>query len=97
VICILHLLCPFEEITTPKESSVTLSKAEGWLRGLKSDYSRHSTPEEITLSADRWGSCQSGIAVVRANNNSIINHSIARETEQFIRIRSRWLKLTSEI
>lgn len=39
-----------------------------------------TTTEQITPSEGRWGSCPHGIAVVRANNNSIINHSIARVT-----------------
>lgn len=50
-----------------------------------------------SLSAQAGGEAVSGIAVVRANNNLIISHSIARETEQFIRIRLHWFKLTSKI
>lgn len=35
---------------------------------------------DITLGLGRWGSCNSGIIVAKANNNSLINHSIARKT-----------------
>lgn len=48
---------------------------------MKSKYNQHSRDREITLGPGRWGGSHSGIIVVKANKNSIINHSIAKEME----------------
>ena len=50
---------------------------------MKSKCNQHSRDREITFGPSRWGGCHSDIIVVIANNNSVINHSIARETESF--------------
>jgi hypothetical protein len=68
----------------PKNGKVTLCKAKDQLNGMKTECNQHSRQREVTLSAGRCGNCLSGTAVVRANNNSIRNHNIARETELFI-------------